>query len=248
MRKDGFVLPAERPRANGPVAALEYRIRPEREWLDLTTLRFFTHPALRHVFPEFLIGVYHAMHTAGAVMEAARSRCMALAPHCPVAARLVPYWAQHIREEAGHDNWLLSDLRRLGVELESALAAPPAPGIAELMGTLHFWVLHTHPVAALVYFYLIEARPPNVEMLDWIVRSAVIPRDALETFYRHARIDVAHGRELADLIDSLPLEPPHFELMVVSARTTVHQLGRILEPLIIQADQLPPNPATETGE
>lgn len=212
---------------------LENQLRGEAAALTFTTLRFLTQPALPALFPRYLIGLYHSMRTAGAVMEAARARSVALARDCRVAARLVPYWTRHIREEAGHDEWLLADLKRLGMDVDRVRVGIPPPEVAELMGTLHFWIQHVHPVAALAYFYVVERNPPTVELLDWIAQSGDIPREALQTFYRHASIDIGHARKLEDLIDSLPLAPAHLDLMVMSATTVVRQLSRIYEGLIV---------------
>ena len=217
--------------------ALDKRLQGETAALTLATLRFLTHPALPALFPRYLIALYHSMRTAGAVMEAARARSVSLAASCPVAAQLVPYWTRHIREEAGHDRWLLGDLTRLGVDVDRVRVATPAPEIAELMGTLHFWIAHAHPVAALPYFYVVEGSPPTVELLDWIVQSASIPREALVTFYRHARIDISHARELEELIDGLPLTPAHLDLMVMSGATALRQLSRIYDELIVRVDE-----------
>ena len=217
---------------------LDGLISVERGWHDLTVLRFLSHPAYLQVFPEYLIGVYHSMRTAGALMEAARLRSIALAPECPVANRLVEYWTRHIVEEAGHDRWLLEDLAVMGIDCERDLADPPMPEVAELLGTLHFWVLHTHPVAALAYFYVVERSPPTVRQLDWMVDSAGVPRAALRTFYRHATIDVDHGRELEDILGSLPLTEAHQRLLAVSATTVLRQLARIMERHVRRADEL----------
>lgn len=225
------------PRSN--TDRLNDHIASERASLDITVLRFLGHPALLRVFPEYLIGLYHGMRTAGALMEAARLRSITLAPSCPVADRLVGYWTQHIEEEAGHDLWLLDDLLVVGIDRERVLSDPPPPEIAELLGTVHFWILHTHPVAALAYFYVIERTPPTEQFLDWMVRSVGVPRDALRTFYRHSIIDIAHGRELEELVDSLPLTDAHERLLALSATTVVRHLARITERHIRRADELP---------
>jgi Iron-containing redox enzyme len=222
---------------------LDQLVARERAGLDLAVLRFLGHPALLQVFAEYLIGVYHAMHTAGALMEAARLRSIALAPECPVADRLVGYWTRHIEEEAGHDRWLWEDLPVVGIDRERDLADPPLPEIAELLGTVHFWILHTHPVAALAYFYVIERSPPTEKVLDWMVHSAGVPRDSLRTFYRHATIDIEHGRELEELIDNLPLTAAHLQLLALSARTVVTHLARIMERHVRRADELAAKPA-----
>lgn len=218
--------------------ALDQLIASERPWLDVTVLRFLGHPAVLRVFPEYMIGVYHAMHTAGALMEAARLRSIALAPECPVADQLVEYWTRHIAEEAGHDRWLLADLPALGIDCKRDLKDPPIPEVAELLGTLHFWVLHTHPVAALAYFYVLERSPPTSQLLDWMVESAGVPRDALRTLYRHSIIDIEHGRELEEFLDGLPLTDTHQQLLAVSATTVVRQVARIMERHVQRADEL----------
>ncbi len=121
---------------------------------------------------------------------------------------------------------------RLGIDVERALARPPRPEVAELMGTLHFWVLHTHPIAAIGHFYVVERSPPTRELLDWLASPAGIPRDGLRTFERHAIIDIEHGRELEELIDSLPLTAAHRELLALSSTTVIRQLTCIMEGLI----------------
>ena len=217
---------------------LDRLIASERTYLDITMLRFLSHPALLRVLPEYLIGVYHGMRTAGALMEAARLRSIALAPACPVADRLVGYFTRHIEEEAGHDRWLWEDLPVVGIDRERDLDDPPLPEIAELLGTVHFWILHTHPVAAVAYFYVIERSPPTEQLLDWLVHSRNVPRDALRTFYRHATIDVAHGRELEELVDGLPMTAAHERLLALSAMTVVRHLTRIMERHVRRADEL----------
>jgi len=236
LRPHGSPYGSARAGCSPQVEELDRLIRREHAWLDLLVLRFLSHPRLLDVLHEYLIGVHHSMRTAGALMEAARLRSIALAPDCPVAATLAGYWARHIEEEAGHDRWLLEDLQRIGVDVERELARPPAPEIAALMGTLHFWVLHTHPVAALAYFYVVERSPPTVQLLDWMVNVAGVPRAALRTFYRHATIDIAHARELEELMDGLPLTAAHHELLAVSATTVVRQLARMVEALLERAE------------
>ena len=104
-------------------------------------------------------------------MQAALQRSIALATQCPVAAELVPYWIQHIEEETGNDQWLLEDLTTvLGVDIRE-LRRLPRPEIAELMGTLHFWVLHAHPIAAVAYFYVVERSVASTQQLDWLAAT-----------------------------------------------------------------------------
>jgi hypothetical protein len=217
-------------------AMLDRLVARERGWLDLTLLRFVTDPRFPALFPTYLVGVYHAMGAAVDLMAVARERSVALAGHCPVAARLVPYWTRHIAEETGHDAWLLDDLRGpLGVDTTRALAAPPPPEIAELIGTQLFLVRRVHPVAAVAYFHVVERDVAPTRMVDWLADSAGVPRDALRTLHRHAVIDVAHGRELAALVDDLPLTDAHRTLLATTTTTVVRQLARVIEGVVARA-------------
>lgn len=216
-------------------------VRAEREWLNLTVLRFATHPRVREALPGYLIDLWHGMRGAIGLLEAATARSRSLAAECPVSRQLSEYYQRHIEEERGHDEWLLADLERLGVDPIQAMQTLPSVQVAELLGTMHFWVLNVHPVAALSYFYVVERHPPNVALLDWMVRQRAVPRAALQTFFRHAVIDVAHGDELERLLAQLPLSLAQHELLRVSAKAAIVQLARIVEHHVRRADGFPPN-------
>ena len=102
-------------------------------------------------------------------------------------------------------------------------------------GRLLSWLL---PLGALAYFYVLERDPPTLSYLDWLVTAAGVQRASLRTFYRHAVIDVEHGRELEELIEVLPLRAAHRQLLVLSATTVVHQLARVMERHVRRADAL----------
>ena len=226
------------PDTGRPSDGLDRLIVRERAWLDLNVLRLFAHPGFPLVFPEFLTQVYHAMHTAESVMNAALERSTQLATECPVAAALVPYWRKHIVEENGHDEWLLEDMRRLGIDVEDPSCRPPAPEVAELLGTLHFWILHCHPLAALGYFYFVERNAANEAMVEVMARSAGVDKAALRTFARHAVIDVEHGGELVEVVDGLPLRAYHRDLLEISTATVIRQMARRTVSLVARADEL----------
>ena len=108
-------------------------VEGEGGWLDLSMLRWVSHPSLCAAFPGYLIGLYHGMHCAGAVMQAALERSRALASECVVASQLVAYWTQHIVDESGHDRWLLEDVQHVGLNAALVAATIPPPETAELL-------------------------------------------------------------------------------------------------------------------
>jgi hypothetical protein len=74
-------------------------------------------------------------------------------------------------------------------------------------------------------------------MVDRIAEFSGVASESLTTFHRHAVIDLAHGRELEELLDSLPLTDQHRSLLMLSATTTVRQLSRHTQNLLDLADE-----------
>jgi hypothetical protein len=201
------------------------------------TRKFWTHPRLAETYPEHLIRAHCAARANIPLMKTTLERARALSAGCPVAARLVPYLDRHIHEETGHDDWLLEDLAVLGVDREAALARVPSPECAGVIGPLYYWVLHTHPVTILSYFFVVEGNPFTVELLDEVVARTGLPPEALRTFRRHAHLDIRHAAEISRLLDELPLEKRHMTLLEMSALSVVEQLARFMERLVRLADE-----------
>jgi hypothetical protein len=200
--------------------------------LDRSCGAFLAHPELRRLFPEYLFRLYCAVRAIVPLMEAARRRAREMSDSCPVAARLVPYLAEHIEEEAGHDEWLLEDMEVLGLSRSEVLSRPPALSVVALIGSQYYWALHVHPVALLGYVTVVEGTPVRVETLDRLVADVGIPPEALRTLYLHAELDIDHGAHAGGFLDSLPLTAQQARLVGLSAMQSVEQLSVVLDELV----------------
>src|SRR5262245_42714117 len=78
--------------------------------LTSSTTAVFAHPRPAEAYVEFLIVVHQMVRATVPLMRAALRRCQEVEADDPVAAAMVPYFEQHIREEMHHDDWLLEDL------------------------------------------------------------------------------------------------------------------------------------------
>jgi hypothetical protein len=83
-----------------------------------------------------------------------------------------------------------------------------------------FWIHQCHPVAILGYLQ-IEAYHPHRDSIEQLIEKTGLPRDAFRQLLLHAELDVEHARELHRVLDSLPLEPQHEQLIGVSALQTI---------------------------
>jgi hypothetical protein len=197
-----------------------------------TAHALWDHPRLQEVYPRFLGTMHGVIRGSVPLMQAALERARALADEDAVAAQMVPYLTHHIPEERGHDDWLLDDLRSLGLDAAEVVRQPPSPLVAELVGAQYYWIRHYHPVGLLGYIAVIEGYPPDVAAVTELARRSGYPKEAFRTFVKHAHLDPRHRDDLDDLLDQLPLAPEHVNVVGVSALRTVYLFGRLMQEVL----------------
>jgi len=197
---------------------------------------FWDHPAFREVFAEHLVRLYFAVNSSIPLLQRALDRSRELAGQCPVAAALIPYFADHIEEERYHDEWLLEDIEALGTPRSSVTARIPTPDVAAMIGTQYYYINHSHPLSMIGYLAVIEGSPPRKEELDRVASAMVVPKASLRPFYKHAEFDVGHSKDLWDLVDDLPLEPWHETLLGLNVIAVTDQLAVIMANVLAASE------------
>jgi hypothetical protein len=193
------------------------------------------HPRARELYPPYLIVGYYVTVGMIRLMEAALERANAMADDDPVAAGLADYLKRHIREEMHSEEpggATLDDLEALGVDTAALRVQPPSPTIAALVGAEYYWILNYHPVAILGYLEL-EAYHPQRASVERLIEKTGLPRAGFRQLLLHARLDVAHAKELHRVLDSLPLEPQHEQLIGLSA---LHTISLLMDALLDVVD------------
>lgn len=195
------------------------------------TTRFWQHPGLREAFPVFLQTIYGSVSATIPLMQAALGELRRRADDGPLALELRRYFEQHIVEETAHDEWLVRDLEALGLGRHTLTGIAPPP-IARMVGAQYYWIRHAHPVCLLGFFAVLEGHPPTGEDLDDVQRSTGLPAEAFRMLRHHAQEDPAHADDLFRLIDELPLEPWHVDLIATSALETLAAIGDVFAWLL----------------
>jgi hypothetical protein len=193
-----------------------------------------SHPRFRELYVDFLVATHQGMRASVPLLRTAAERCRKLAPTDRVAAALVPYYEQHVKEE-DHDWWSLEDLEVLGVSRAEVWRRIPSPTVVALFGSQYYWVLHYHPVAMLGDMMAREGYVPPPEVVDRLMELTGHPRSAFRNLERHSHIDKSHRADLIRLIDSLPLEPDHHTAMGLNAMQTVHLMAQLFRELAEQS-------------
>jgi hypothetical protein len=187
------------------------------------------HPRARELFPEYMAAGYQLARAMVPLMDAALERARKLAPDDPVAEGLAAYLEKHIPEEMHGEvpgGAALDDLEALGVDRVAIQEQLPPPKMAALLGAQYFWIFHYHPVAILGFLHL-EHYHPHGPSLERFIERTGLPRDGFRQLLVHAKLDAVHARELDRVLDSLPLEPRHEQLIGLSALQTVALLTEV---------------------
>lgn len=190
--------------------------------------RLLDHARVRDAYAEYLVTMHGIIRASVPLMRAATAQAAELRGD-PIAAGLVEYLAEHIDEEADHDEWLLEDLELIGVPRASVIERPPTSTVAALVGAQYYWMLHYHPVALLGYIAVLEGYPPDPHDVERLEERTGYPRDAFRTLAAHAELDQHHRDELFATIDGLPLTEPQERVLGVSAVYTVHMTAQALD-------------------
>jgi hypothetical protein len=185
------------------------------------TERIWNSPDVRELYRAYLIVMHMIVRSAVPLLEDALSQARARSATDNVAAELVSYFAHHAREESGHDKWLLEDLAATGGDATEPLRRIPSSRVATLVGAQYYWLRHHHPVSLLGHIAVIEGYHPPAGFSNRLRQLTGFPRDAFRAIERHEALDVHHKRDLCELIDFLPLQSGHEQLMGISGLHTM---------------------------
>src|SRR4051812_23470421 len=197
------------------------------------------HPRAAEVYPRYLGIGYQVTCAMLELMDSALARARHLDDG--VAAGLVVYLERHIVEETHHEEpggAVLDDLRALGHDAERLVADAASDKVTALVAGERRRIEHDHPVAVLGFLEL-EACHTKRPTLERLIAHTGLPRAGFEQLLMHARLDAVHGRELHELLDSLPLEPWHEQLVGLSALTTIGVVADALLDVVLERRPLP---------
>jgi hypothetical protein len=193
---------------------------------------FMEHPNPRGAYVEYLWAVYWIVRASVPLMQTALDGANALGESDPVAKGLTAYLPAHIDEEMHHDEWLLEDLERLGMDRSVITERAPSVTIATLVGPQYYWIQHVHPVTLMGYIAVLEGNPPAVAAIDRLAERTGYSPAAFRTLREHAALDTHHFDEFNHVLDALPLSADQSALVGVSALHTVAQIARVFDEIL----------------
>lgn len=194
--------------------------------------RLWQHPELARMYPCLLFRSYCIARAAVSFLEAAAARLESMTDGDPAAAGLLQFLRYFIPEETGHDEWMLEDLEVLGFPREEVRALVPPPTVAGMVGAQYYWIDNHHPVSVLGFFFLGETSGPRTEEVEEMIDRTGLPRTACRALLRHSALDVKHGSDIEQVVDSLPLTSDHLSMIGVSLAYSIHGMALCTEEIV----------------
>jgi Iron-containing redox enzyme len=220
------------PRLSRPIAAdgtaacrLRTKLGPLVAEVSARSQMMAEHPNPRATYRALLELMYSEVRATVPLLVAAEQRALELAAQGDtVAGAMVAWLRAHIKEEADHASWILTDYAEIGGDPEFLPARPGSPTIAALVGSVYYWTLYAHPVAILGYCAVLEGYPPSGTFIEQLIRSTGFPEGAFGTLLDHSTVDVRHGGEVFELIDQLQVSARQEAVIGMTALQTADLL------------------------
>jgi len=175
----------------------------ERERAELLAVPFIRDGAAgrltRADYIAFLTQAYHHVKHTLPLLMACGTRLPARLEWLRTAM------AQYIREETGHQEWILDDIRACGGDTEAVRAGRPEMPAELLVAYAYDTIARVNPVGFLGMVLVLEGTSTAVatRAADALMASLRLPPAAFTYLTSHGELDVGHTRFFATLVDKL---------------------------------------------
>ena len=171
---------------------------PEREaFLNLSLVQHAINKgASRALYIDFLTAAYHHVKHTFPLLALAASRT--------TDARYQDALVEYMKEERGHEKWILDDIRAVGGNAEAARDGAPGAACQIMVGYAYYAIEHISPYAFLGSVHVLEGMSMLLadRLANALVASLGVSGDKGFSYLRsHGSIDVEHAAFFRRLVD-----------------------------------------------
>lgn len=183
---------------------------------DFQSIELIQHATQKGVtsdlYAKYLEQAYHHVRFTVPLLELARDRCGT------DDTAYVSALKEYIKEESGHDEWILDDIKALGADSEAVRHGQGGFACRMMVAYAHFAVEHISPYALLGMVHVLEGM--SVELADKAAGAIAAsfgdtPPNAFSYLTSHGALDIEHVQFFEDLVNSL--DDTEIENIVITA-------------------------------
>lgn len=149
--------------------------------------------------------------------------------------------AEYIREEIGHEEWILDDIEVAGGDRNAVRASDPDTAAEVMVAYAYDLVNRRNPAGFFGMVYVLEGTSVALALqaADRIQAALSLPDSAFTYLRSHGTLDQEHTRHLADLVDAM--EPDDQQEVVRCARVFFKLYGDVFRGLPMPKENLDEN-------
>lgn len=173
---------------------------------------------------------HHVKHTVPLLVA-----CKARLPQR--LAWLAPELDEYIRDERGHDQWILNDIAALGGDPERVRASRPAPATELMVAYAYDTIARGNPVGFFGMVQVLEGTSVALALIaaERIQRELQLSEHAFSYLRSHGELDREHTAHLAALVNRLD-EAADQEAIVHAAKMFYRLYGDVFRSLPLPAE------------
>jgi pyrroloquinoline quinone (PQQ) biosynthesis protein C len=139
---------------------------------------------------------------------------------------------EYIKEETGHEEWILNDIRACGGDAERARRAQPGMAVEIMVAYAYDTIMRVHPVGFFGMVLVLEGTSTEVatRAAESLKRSLALPDAAFTYLSSHGALDVNHIRFFQSLVNRIS-DAGDRTVLIHCARVFYHLYGNIFRSL-----------------
>jgi pyrroloquinoline quinone (PQQ) biosynthesis protein C len=156
-----------------------------------------------------------------------------------VPHKYTSYCFKHAREETGHEDMALKDVRALGFPVPAPDALRALPATETLIAYLYWISFQGNPIQRLGYSFWAERSYEYINPLIHDLRKALsLQEKQLSFFIAHAGVDEKHAAEVKEMISSCCKDSDDFYDICRVMETSLRLTGQVLVDVHAEYERL----------
>jgi hypothetical protein len=189
----------------------------------------------KEAYVQYLINVYNYAQHSPRVIALSASRCANSHPN------LCRYLLKHTEEEIGHEHWVYSDLKDLGLTDQQIGASRPTAACFAMISLEYYVAQHWNPIGLFGWLYALESLGDAMgEMISTALTNGLKLGGEKKGIYflqGHGVADHDHSADLAEQIEKNVTAASDLEDVRYIAEASGDLYARIIEESCIKGNQ-----------